>query len=84
MEIMLDAPIIKKLIRDGQVDRLSAAIKSGNEDGMMSFNQYLYEMVQRTEISEETALSYATNVEEMKMILKGIFLEKGSRIVGAG
>ncbi len=83
MEIMLDAPIIKKLIRDGQVDRLSAAIKSGNEDGMMSFNQYLYEMVQRTEISEETALAYATNVEEMKMILKGIFLEKGSRIVGA-
>jgi Tfp pilus assembly ATPase PilU len=50
----------------------------------MSFNQYLYDMVQRTEISEETALAYATNVEEMKMILKGIFLEKGSRIVGAG
>ncbi|MFT5125486.1 MAG: pilus retraction protein PilT [Kiritimatiellia bacterium] len=82
MEIMLDAPLIKKLIRDGQSERLSAAIESGNEDGMISFNQYLYKMVQNTEISEETALAHASNVESMKMNLKGIFLETGSRIVG--
>ena len=82
VEIMTDSPIVRKMIRSEETDKLPNAIESGGEDGMQNFNQSLFEMVSTGVITEETALQFATNVESMKMNLKGIFLDTSHRIVG--
>lgn len=82
VEILTDSPIVKKIIRAEEVEKLPIAIESGGEDGMQNFNQSLFEMYSAGAITEATALQYATNVESMKMNLKGIFLDTSHRIVG--
>lgn len=82
MEIMLNTPIVKKLIEENRVDKLPAAVETGKEDGMQSFNQSLLGLVNEGLITEEDALKMASNPESLKMNLKGIFLDSRSEIIG--
>lgn len=81
-EIMINTPIVRKLIAEENVEKLAVAIEAGGEDGMQSFNQALYGMVEAGHINEEIALRNATNPEALRMNLRGIFLDTSSRIVG--
>jgi twitching motility protein PilT len=82
LEIMLNTPIVKKLIEENRIDRLPSAVESGKEDGMQSFNQSLLSLVNEGLITEEDALKMASNPEALKMNLKGIFLSSSSEIIG--
>jgi twitching motility protein PilT len=62
---------------------LAAAIETGNEDGMQTFNQSIYRMIKDGAISEEDGLRFATNPESLRMNLNGIFLDEGRRILGS-
>src|SRR5207237_6692448 len=39
VEIMISTPVVRKLIEENKIEKLSAAIETGNEDGMQTFNQ---------------------------------------------
>ena len=80
-EIMINTPIVRKLIFDGRLDKLSQAIEGGSEDGMMTFNMDLLRRVNEGIISEETALSLSDNPQALRMNLKGIFLSDGGGII---
>ena len=82
MEILLNTPIVKKLIEENRVEKLPAAVETGKEDGMQSFNQSLLGLVNEGLITEEDALKMASNPESLKMNLKGIFLDSRSEIIG--
>jgi twitching motility protein PilU len=45
LEIMINTPTVRKLIEDNRLDKLAAAIETGTEDGMINFNQALYNLV---------------------------------------
>ncbi len=77
VEIMINTPIVEKLVTDGRLDKLSIAIENGAEDGMVSFNSCLLELVNTAAITEETALNASDNPEALSMNLKGIFLSSG-------
>ncbi len=79
-EILINTPIVRKLIFDDQLSKLSQAIENGAEDNMMSFNSCLLKLVNEGTISEETALSLTDNPQALKMNLKGIFLSSGGII----
>ncbi|NLF93666.1 MAG: PilT/PilU family type 4a pilus ATPase [Oligosphaeraceae bacterium] len=79
-EILINTPIVRKLIFDDHLDKLGQAIENGTEDNMMSFNSCLLKLVNDGAISEETALSLSDNPQGLKMNLKGIFLS-GSGII---
>ncbi len=81
-EIMINNALIRKLILEENPEKIHSAIQAGKEEGMQSFNQALYDMVQAGVIDEETALRYASNPEALRMNLRGIFLDSGTRIVG--
>ena len=81
-EIMYANAIVRKLIAEEDIEKLNTAIETGGEDGMMSFNQALYRLVQDGHIDQDTALRFATNPEALHMNLRGIFLDTSSRIVG--
>ena len=82
MEILLNSPLVKKLIEENRLDKLGAAIETGLDDGMISFNQSLFNLVKSGRVTEKEALSKATNPQALEMNFKGIFLNEGGRILG--
>jgi twitching motility protein PilT len=82
LEIMINTPTVKKLIEENRQDKLAAAIETGTDDGMINFNQALYNLVKQGKVSEMEALSKATNPQALDMNFKGIFLDEGRRILG--
>lgn len=50
-------------------------------DGMIAFNQALYNLVKAGRVSETEALAKATNPQALEMNFKGIFLNEGGRII---
>jgi twitching motility protein PilT len=82
LEIMINTPTIKKLIEENRLDKLAAAIETGTDDGMLNFNQALFQLVKQGIVSEKEALAKATNAQALEMNFKGIFLDEGRRILG--
>lgn len=81
VELMIVTPIVRKLIEQNRLDKLSAAIETGTEDGMQTFNQSLYAMIRAGQVTEEVGLRYASNPEALRMNLKGVFLDEARRIL---
>ena len=72
IEIMLMNPTIKKLIIEEKDEKLFDAIRIGKEEGMQMFNDSLYFFIQKEFISRADAFEVSPNVEQLKMMLKGI------------
>jgi twitching motility protein PilT len=72
VEIMRFNPTVRKLVLEAQDEKLSAAIRIGKEEGMQVFNDSLYAFIQKETISRATAFEVSGNVEELKMMIKGI------------
>jgi twitching motility protein PilT len=81
LEIMINTATVKKLIEENRLDKLPAAIETGNDDGMINFNQALFQLVKQGRVSEQEALSKASNPQALEMNFKGIFLDEGRRIL---
>jgi twitching motility protein PilT len=81
-EILINTATVRKLIEENRLEKLSAAIETGNEDGMLNFNQALFQLVKDGKISQEEALAKATNAQALEMNFQGIFLTEGKRILG--
>ena len=82
LEIMINSPLIRKMLEDNRLDKLTAAIETGVDDGMITFNQSLFNLVKEKRVTEKEALAKATNPQALEMNFKGIFLNEGGRIVG--
>ena len=82
VEILINTPVVKKMLEEDKLDKLPAAIEGGNNEGMMSFNQCLFKLVNEGLITEEVALEKASNPEALKMNLRGIFLNTEGGIIG--
>lgn len=81
VEIMFNTPTVRKLLEKRLLDKLSAAIETGGEDGMQTFDQSLYELIKRGQVTEKEAFRFATNPEWLRMNLRGIFLDESRRIL---
>ena len=81
MEIMINTPTVRKLIEENRLDKLAAAIETGNDDGMLNFNQALFNLVKQGKVTEKDALAKASNPQALEMNFKGIFLDEGRRIL---
>ncbi len=81
LEIMINTPTVRKLIEENRLDKLAAAIETGTEDGMINFNQSLYNLVKEGKVTQEEALTKASNPQALEMNFKGIFLDEGRRIL---
>lgn len=81
IEVMVNTPIVKRLLWDGRLEKLPQAIETGEHDGMMTFNHSLLGLVQGGLVSEQNGLDASTRPEQLKMNLKGVFLSSGG-IVG--
>jgi twitching motility protein PilT len=82
LEIMINSPLIRKMLEENRLDKLTAAIETGSDDGMCTFNQSLFNLVKAGRVTEKDALLKASNPQALEMNFKGIFLNEGGRIVG--
>ncbi|MGB9603111.1 MAG: type IV pilus twitching motility protein PilT [Limisphaerales bacterium] len=82
VEILLNTPTVRKLLEENRLEKISVAIETGTDEGMQTFNQHLLKLVQAGIVTEEEALTKASNPEALKMNLRGIFLSEGARIIG--
>jgi twitching motility protein PilT len=82
LEIMVNSPLIRKMLEENRLDKLTAAIETGGDDGMLTFNQSLFNLVKAGRVTEKEAMGKATNPQALEMNFKGIFLNEGGRIVG--
>ena len=82
VEILINTSTVRKLIIRNKIDVLHAAIETGNEDGMQTFNQSIYQHIKSGLITEEEGMRFASNPEALRMNLQGIFLDESRRILG--
>jgi len=81
LEILINSPLVRKMIEDNRLDKLAAVIETSADDGMITFNQSLFNLVKSGKVSEKEALAKASNPQALEMNFKGIFLNEGGRIV---
>jgi len=66
VEIMINTPYIKELLRDGNFNQIKEIMEKGDTAGMQTFDQSLYNLYKSDKISIKNALTYAdssTNLE---------------------
>lgn len=73
-EILIATPIVKKVLADGEDKKLIGIMAGARDDGMMTFDQCIVERCKAGDITEETAMEFATNPEQLRLALQGIVL----------
>ena len=66
VEVMVNTPYIKELLRDGNFNEIKEIMEKGDTAGMQTFDQSLYKLYKTDKISIKNALAYAdssTNLE---------------------
>jgi twitching motility protein PilT len=81
VEILINTPMVQKLLEKDRLDVIPAAIETGVEDGMQTFNQSIYKLVKSGTITQDEGMRNASNAEALRMNLQGIFLDEARRIL---
>ena len=72
VEVMLSNPSVRSLIEDGRETELPDIIRSHERDGMQSFTRSLLDLIESEFVDPRVAYEVAPNVDELKMLMKGI------------
>lgn len=64
-ELMLANPAIRTQIRDGKTHMLENTITAGKQEGMITMDDALFDLVKKQTITKQTAIAYSTNPERM-------------------
>ena len=71
-ELMMNTPVVRRILEQGKLEMLNEAIETGGDDGMHSFNQSLHRLITSEAISEEEGLKHSSNPGALRMALGGI------------
>ena len=67
VEIMLPTPYVKDMIEKGDIKAIKSAMKKGGEDGMISFDQALFNLYKSGRITREEALFHADSQIDLNL-----------------
>jgi twitching motility protein PilU len=70
MEILLNSPLVTDMIFKGEVAELKDVMKRSNEQGMITFDQFLFDLFEHKVISYEEALRNADSQNEVRLRIK--------------
>jgi len=76
VEILIRNPSVRQLVTEGREDELADVIRSHEADGMLSFTHSLLGLINRDLIEPKIAYEVAPNVDELKMLMKGISADR--------
>src|SRR5918996_350226 len=70
LEILLDTPRIKDLIRKGEVDTLKEGMEQGVQEGCQTFDQALFTLYVEGKINFDQAVSHADSANNLRLKIK--------------
>lgn len=70
VEILINTPLAKEIIRKGDIHKLKELMKKSTNLGMQTFDQALFELYQAGEITYEDALRHADSANEVRLAIK--------------
>src|SRR5258708_4236939 len=70
VEILMATSGVRSLIRKGEDHQLYSAVSTGRNDGMMTMEQSLAEMVRAGKIGRDTALAHCFRAEDLRRYLQ--------------
>ncbi|MBI4094458.1 MAG: PilT/PilU family type 4a pilus ATPase [Candidatus Liptonbacteria bacterium] len=70
LEIMIVNPAIRNLIRERKVYQVDLVIETSLQEGMITLNRYMANLIKNKEISLETAEIYSSNPSELRILLE--------------
>jgi twitching motility protein PilT len=71
-EVLLNSPIISTRIREGHDEDLPAIVAGSTHEGMHSFTDGLYRLIEEQHVDIKTAERFAPNVEQLRSRLRHI------------
>ena len=83
LEILLDTPRVKDLIKKGQVDTLKEALEQGTNEGCQTFDEALFRLARDGRIDNEQALVNADSANNLRLRLRNEEITRG-KVVEAG
>ncbi len=82
-EIMVGNYTLRQLAREKKFDRIPQALRNAENEGMMTFDQSIYNLWKAGDISSEEALAASERPQEMENQMKGIQIGgQKSKILG--
>ena len=72
LEIMLATPRVQALIRRGELETIRQAIEEGANEGLLTFDQALFELFRRKSIGQDDAVRFADSPNNLRLRMKGI------------
>lgn len=70
LEILLDTPRVKDLILRKEIGLLKEAMKHGEQEGMQTFDQAIYNFYIQGKVNYETAIAYADSANDLRLRIK--------------
>lgn len=70
MEILINTPLISDLIFKGEVSEIKEVMSRSNEQGMVTFDQFLFKLFEDHVISYEEAIKNADSQNELRLAIK--------------
>ncbi len=71
-EILVASETIRQLITEGKTKSIHKAMMEGGYYGMCTFNQALYNLVQKGQISQEEAMEKSDTPEDLQLMFRGV------------
>ncbi len=79
LEILIDTPYVKDLIKKGEVDTIKEAMERSTQEGGQTFDQALFQLYKTGRISAEQTLANADSANNLRIQMKNLDLRTADR-----
>ncbi len=69
-EVLMATPLVKDLIRKGEIDQLKNVMRDSSHHGMVTFDKCMFRMYKEGKISYDDALRHADSSNEVRLMIK--------------
>ncbi len=70
VEILINTPLMADLIQKGEIHEMKELIKKSTEQGMQTFDQALYDLIESHAITIEEAMRNADSINDLRLRIK--------------
>lgn len=70
VEVLLNSPLISELIHNGNIHEIKEVMKKSTALGMQTFDQHLYQLYEKGEISLQDALKNADSAHDLRLAVQ--------------
>jgi twitching motility protein PilU len=69
-EVLMATPLVKDLVRKGEIDQLKNVMRDSAHHGMITFDKCMFRMYKEGKISYDDALRHADSSNEVRLMIK--------------